>query len=440
MKNIVIVGRENVGKSTLFNKLCKKEISIVHNHPGITRDYIEHAAVLFDLQFTLTDTAGWYLNKNKKNIDNIRDNTYRQIEKADLVLFIVDARTQLLEEDIVLAKILKKGVKSVLLIANKSESTIFLSQKNLLTLGLGEAIFISAEHKIGFDLIYDSIAPYLQGAESSGKASRTSIAIIGRPNVGKSTLFNSILGFKRSLVSDIAGTTRDYLVYKINEHGKDINLIDTGGIRKKSKIHQNIEKMSVEKSISAISAADIVLLVMEADNVFERQDLILANLALEYKKLLIPIVNKKDLIKNLKLFKEEIEYLTQRKLPQIKDINTLLISANQGIDRKKFFRKIFNLWNSYSMKIPTSRLNSWLKESLDTYSMPTVGNNTKLKVKFVKQVSTCPPKFSFFINLTSQFSLNRNFEKFLINSLRKKFELDGIPIKIQFNKNKNPYV
>ncbi len=442
MKKIAIIGRENVGKSTLFNKLCQKELSIVNNQPGVTRDYIKHIGKLFDTEFELIDTAGWYLNKNKKVIPNVRENTKTAIDEVDIIFFVVDARSSLSEEDLTLARSANKLHKKIILLANKSESNVFLSQNDLKKLGLGLGIFISAEHKLGFDQIYQLIKDYIdKDSNISNKNDESlSIAIIGRPNVGKSTLFNSILGFERSLVSDIAGTTRDYLIYKITELGTKINLIDTAGVRKKSKINEKIEELSIKKTISAIKASNIVLLIMDSENAFEKQDLILANLALNHNKLIIPVINKQDLIQNIDEFKDEVRYLIKKKLPQIKDILTIFISANKKINKKNLFKKVIALWNLYNTRIPTSKLNDWLNKTLEAYSMPIIKNNIKLKIKYVKQHSICPPTFVFFVNITNKMHINKNFERFLTNSLRTKFMLSGIPINIYFVESKNPYI
>ena len=447
MFKIAIVGRENVGKSTIFNKLCQKEFSIVNNQPGITRDYIKHKGKLFDLEFELIDTAGWYLGKDKKDISSqIKSNILLSIEEANLIFFVVDAKTLLSNEDLILAGKARKFQKKIVLLANKSESKPMLTQRELLKLGFGEAIFISAEHKLGSDDIYHVLVPVV--GEKSDHIEETkeeikkeiSIAIVGRPNVGKSTLFNAILGFERSLVSGVAGTTRDYIVYNIEMFDTSINLIDTAGVRRKGKIHEEIEELSVNKTISAIKASDIVVLLIDSQLALEKQDLILANLALKHNKLLIPVINKKDLIDDMAKFKDEIRYLVGKRLPQIKDIEPLYTSARKNFNAKMLFRKIIDLWKLYQTRIPTSKLNNWLNQTLKTYSLPIVKNNTKLKIKYVKQGTVQPPSFLFFTNISDRFSINQNFEKFLINSLRKEFKLYGMPIRVNFISSKNPFV
>lgn len=442
MKKITIIGRENVGKSTLFNKLCQKELSIVNNQPGITRDHIKHIGKLHDLVFELIDTAGWYLHKKKDPLTaKIKTNISQDIEKADIVFFVVDAKTELSDEDILLAKSIRKLEKHTIILANKSESLTILTENDLKKLGLGKIIFISAEHKLGFEEIYESIKEPLGDVEeyTEENIKNLSIAIVGRPNVGKSTLFNAILGFERSLVSNIAGTTRDYLIYEINYNNTKINLIDTAGVRRKSRIQEKIEELSINKTVQAIKASDIVLLLMDSENAFEKQDLILANLALKYKKLLIPVINKQDLIKDFNKFQDDIKYSIARQLPQIKNISTIFISAHRRFDQNPLLKSITNLWNVYNTKISTSKLNNWLSNTLMNYSLPVMKNNIKLKIKYVKQNASCPPTFVFFINISKKIEINKNFEQFLTNSLRAKFSLNGVPIKIHFVFSKNPF-
>jgi GTP-binding protein len=466
MLKVAIIGRENVGKSTIFNKLCKKEFAIVNDQPGVTRDYISHKATLFDLEFELIDTAGWYIGKSKKNLsEQIKANTLFAIDEVDLILFIVDVKTSLSDEDLIFAKKIIKLNKKTILVANKAESKRLLTQKELLRLGFGEAIFISAEHRMGFDDVYQAMLPMIDerflpqvtaqddmesdddhddeqdevSDQELDVPEEISISIIGRPNVGKSTLFNAILGFERSLVSDVAGTTRDHVVYNIDMLGTKINLIDTAGVRRRAKVHEEIEELSVKKAMSAIRVSDVVLLVMDSQLALEKQDLILANLALKQNKLLIPIINKRDLIDNFAEFEDELNYLIKKRLPQIKDVSIIYTTAKENFNPKTLFRKVISLWKLYQTRVPTSKLNEWLSQTLSTYSLPVVKNNTKLKVKYVKQSDTQPPTFLFFINISTKLDINKNFETFLVNSLRQRFGLYGMPIKTNFVPSKNPF-
>ena len=442
VKKIVIIGRENVGKSTLFNKLCNREISITNDQPSVTRDYIKYTGVIFGIKCELIDTAGWHFIKKETLKIKIQSFIEKIINQADIIFFVVDAKTLLTDEDIEFAKIIRKTEIQTILLANKSESKIILSQRDLKNLGLGSPIFISAEHKIGFDKIHTMLSSHSSETISYSKehCDSISIAIIGRQNVGKSTLFNAILGFERSIVSNIKGTTRDYITHRLKIHGIEINLIDTAGIRKKTKIQEKIEELSVNKTISTIRHSDIILLVMDSENVLERQDLILANLVLKNNKLLIPIINKQDLISNLLTFRQTINRLLASKLPQIKDIATVFTSSQNKVNKNYIFKHIIHLWKLYSIRIPTSKLNNWLIDTLKMYHMPITKNNVRLKIKYVKQYSCRPPTYVFFLNTISNIGISRNFKIFLLNSLRARFNLKGIPITIHFVTSKNPYI
>ena len=442
MKIISIIGKENVGKSTLFNKLCHEKISIVNNQPGVTRDYINHLGRLFDFNFELIDTPGWYIKKKNEIILKVKTKTISAINISDIIFFIVDARSLLTIEDLILAKVIKKVQKKTFILANKSESITILKQKDLKRLGFGEGIFISAEHKLGFETIYKTLKNNIKETTEFFKQGNynLSVGIIGRPNVGKSKLFNSILNFERSLVSHVSGTTRDYLIHKININRSKFNLIDTAGVRKKSKIQEKIEELSIKKTIYAMKLSDVILLIMDSKNLLEKQDLILANLALENSKLLIPIINKQDFITNIHNAKFKINCLLKKTLPQIKNIFTIFISAQNKFNKNLLFKIINNLWDLYNIKISTSKLNDWLNIVFKINNMPITKNNIKLKIRYMKQILYCPPTFNFFINIANKIQFNKNFERFLINSLRKKFSLSGIIIKVYFILSKNPYL
>lgn len=442
MKKIVIVGRENVGKSTLFNNLCHKKISIVNDQAGVTRDYVKYTGEIFGITCQLTDTAGWHFTKKERLKIKIRSFIEIIINQADIIFFVIDARTLLTNEDIMFAKMIQKTKKKTFLLANKSESKILLSQKDFKSLGFGEPILISAEHKIGFDKINNLLLNYSSQTTNHPKKTddSISIAILGRQNVGKSSLFNTILGFERSLVSNIRGTTRDYITHKLSIHGIEVNLIDTAGIRKKTKIQDKVEELSVNKTLSIIKSSDIILLVMDPTHALERQDLTLANLVLKNNKLLIPVINKQDLINNPLIFQKTINNLLVNKLPQTKHIITIFTSSQEKMDKNLIFKKILYLWKLYSIKIPTSILNDWLIKTLKKYPIPISKNNVRVKIKYVKQYSSRPPTYVFFLNVINNSCISKNFKNFLLNSLRTRFNLKGIPIKMCFIASKNPYI
>ena len=441
MKNIVIVGRENVGKSTLFNKLCRKNYSITNDKSGVTHDYIMRIGQLKDLYFRVVDTPGW--NTNQLNVidKQIQNNIIVAINTADIILFIVDAKNPLTNDDILFAKIVRKIKKPIFLIANKAESNILLDQKELKKLKFGDATFISSEHKLHFEKIYELVKTHIIPTVTFTKNEcDISIAIIGRMNVGKSTLFNSIIGFKRSLTSCVEGTTRDHLEHMIDINGFKFNLIDTAGIRKKTKIKNHIEKISIGKTLDAIKKCNIALLLMEPQNLLEKQDLSLANLVIRNNKLLILIINKQDLISDKSIFNDKVKDMLQHKLPQIKNIKTYSISAKNKLNHRLLFERVKVLWSLYNHKIPTSSLNNWLKVALKNYNIKKVYQNTILRIKYVNQHPHYPLTFSFYINKGNTSSVSNNLKKFLLNSLSTKFSLSGMPIKFYFVASKNPYV
>ena len=338
---VTIVGRENVGKSTLFNKLTRENVSIVLNKPGVTRDYLKRKCQLYDIEFDIIDTAGWHLRKENFNFNQtVKKNVATAIQEADVILFIIDGQTQICEEDLILSKFVRKCKKQVILIANKSDRSGKLSTQDIRSLGLGSCLRVSAEHKLGFEDIYNKLNQYIPSkidqATSEELKNNLSIAIIGRPNVGKSTLFNRILGIERSLVSDVAGTTRDSVDHQISILKQDITLIDTAGARRKTKITEDIEGLSIKQTMAAIRKADITIQVMDASSIFDRQDLRLSNLALNHKSLFILVINKSDLIENIKIFDDELRYLVRKKLSQLHDVKVVYTSLKKDFNAIKF--------------------------------------------------------------------------------------------------------
>ena len=441
---VTIVGRENVGKSTLFNKLAKEKSSIVLNKPGVTRDYLKRKCQLFDIEFDIIDTAGWHLRKTSFSFNQIiKKNVIAAIEEADVILFIIDGQSQICDEDLVLAQLVRKSKKRVILAANKSDKDNKLSTQEIGSLGLGQCLHISAEHKLGFEEIYNKLNEYIPSETNQiipeEVKKNLSIAIIGRPNVGKSTLFNRILEQERSLVSDLAGTTRDSVDHEVSILGQDITLIDTAGARRKNKIKDNIEGLSIKQTIAAIREAKITIQVMDAENIFEKQDLRISNLALENKSLFILVINKSDLIKNMKDFDDELQYLINKKLSQINDVKVIYTSFKNKFNRDEFFRPILDLWQKYDTRISTRELNDWLEDFLTKQNLPIVKGNTRLKIKYIKQSGSKPPSFTLFINISGKYQINSNLHKFLLNALKESFDLKAIPIKINFKTSSNPY-
>ena len=440
--SIGIVGRENVGKSTLFNQLIQEKHSIVSQIPGSTRDYLKKRGSLFNIEFDIIDTAGWHLRKNAFVFDKmVRNNTLSVIQNSDIILFIIDHQFDISNEEINLAQFLKKANQDVIIITNKSDIKINTFTKNHRILGFNEYCKISAEHKIGFNALYNKLItriPKIISRNIIFEKEHLSVAIIGRPNAGKSTLFNRILGMNRSLVSKNAHTTRDNIRYTFTINNQIVTFIDTAGVRKKSKLIDNIEKLSINKTISAVKKSHIILHVMEANKALEQQDLTIANLALNKHALLIFVINKSDLISNYKIFHTELYYLIKKKLSQFYDVKIIYTSDKKRLNHVNFINIVLRLWIKYNVKIPTKDLNQWLQAVLLHTNLPVI-RGIKLKIKYIKQLTTAPPHFTLFTNLSQHYKINNNLHKFLVNSLKSFFNLMSIPIKMSFKTNYNPY-
>jgi GTP-binding protein len=441
---VTIVGRENVGKSTLFNKLVKEKASIVFNQPGVTRDCQKKRCQMYDIEFDIIDTAGWHLRKTDLKFNHIiKEQVISAIKEADVIMFVIDGQSRICTEDLLLAQLVRKSKKSVILIENKSERLGVVTSQEIRSLGFGKSLRISAEHKIGFESLYDRL---LKVTPAPSKISPVDsqendlfLGIIGRPNVGKSTLFNRILGVNKSLVSEKAGTTRDSVSHKIHFSNNTVNLIDTAGVRRRTKVTDSIEELSIKETISIIRKANIIIQVMDSQNIFEKQDLRLSNLALTNTSLFIFVVNKSDLIKNQRAFDEELQYLVKKKLSQFSDVKVIYTSFRKNFNKEVFFNEILELWETYNTRITTGQLNTWLQELLRSKTLPIIKGNTRLKIKYMTQSATAPPIFSFFTNMSSQYKINDNLYKFLLNSLKKSFDLTSIPVKLNFRGSSNPY-
>ncbi len=450
MFKIAVVGRENVGKSTFFNKICRKNISIISDVSGVTRDYISSLVTFENLKFELIDTAGWHSSNAKRTFSEvIKSNLKGVLETVDLIVFMVDAKTPITSEDAALAKIVLKLGKKVIFLANKAEGKKHLTQAEAMRLGFGEPIYISSAHKLGFQDFYDELSYHMKDVKPEedddcaleDEEGKITISIIGRPNVGKSTLFNSILGFDRSIVSNIAHTTRDFVTYDARVIGKDFQLIDTAGIRRHAKVEQGIEKISVKRALQAIKMSDVVFLIMDAQTAFEKQDLIIANLTLENNKLLIPVINKSDLISNRKEFDSHVAPLMKKKFTNVmKDSEILYISAKNKKNIDALFSQTVKLWQVFKRKITTSVLNNWLRDLNEEGNQPRNSGKIPIKVKYVRQSSIKPPVFDFFINKITGKAVGQHFEKFLLNEVKQKFEMKGVPVKINIVPSKNPFI
>ncbi len=457
---IAIVGRPNVGKSTLFNRLVGKKLALVHDLPGVTRDRKEAAAKLKDLALTVIDTAGYEEAPAGKMEERMWQQTRRAIDEADAVLFLFDARAGMQAYDEHFADLVRRSKKPVLLLANKCEGKaqeqgIYEAYK----LGLGEPIIFSAEHSIGFDMLYlelKQIEEQLSAAESDGrefsdetaddmaaeesaenlKKRPIQIAIVGRPNVGKSTLVNALLNDERMLTGPEAGLTRDAITSQLNWKGWTLNLVDTAGLRRQAKISGAIEKMSVESTLYAANMAQVAILVLDADGVLDKQDLTIARKILDEGRALVIALNKWDIADK----KEALQKLNDKletSLTQAEGVPTVTISAlkKKGLD--KLLSAVIKVYERWNVRIPTAPLNKWFQDVQEQNPAPLGKNKRRIKLRYITQAKTRPP--SFYIFSSNPEGLPDSYLRYLTNQLRESFDLRGIPLRITVRKSDNPY-
>jgi len=439
---IVIVGKANVGKSTLFNRLCRRKIAVVTDISGTTRDRKDFLVELGDLKFTLIDTAGWESEHKQNQMKCLMiEQTNEGIKEADIILFTVDARSYLSKEDLEFANIVRKSGKKVILLVNKSESKIVLSNNELMPLGFGEPIYVAAEHALGLDFLYEALSIELKNfsfiEEENIENKKFSLAIVGRPNAGKSTIFNQLLGFQRSIVSQEAGTTRDSISSDIELNGTIVSLIDTAGLRKKNKVYEEIELLSNGQTITSIRRANVVALIIDATQGLEQQDLAIARMTINEGRGLFLVFNKHDLIENKNELYEEIVHVFNHSLNDIMNIPVLHTNALNCIDIEKIISTALDVKNSWEKVISTSKLNKWLEETINHHQPSFASNGRRIKLKYITQVKSRPPTFKLFVNLP--LAISKHYERYLNHSLQKYFNFSGTPVRISFAATKNPY-
>ncbi len=448
---VAIVGRPNVGKSTLFNRLVGRRLALVDDTPGVTRDRREGQALLGDLEFQVFDTAGLDEAPPDTLSERMRQQTEVAMAAADVVLFLIDARAGPLPADHSFADLVRRSAKRAILVANKSESRA--AEAGILQayeLGLGDPVAVSAEHGEGLADLYAALREALPDeterkdtlpegkAVIAGSAAQAPIriAVVGRPNSGKSTLINRILGEERLLTGVEAGTTRDAIAVDVNWHGRKFRLHDTAGLRRRSRIEQKLEKLSVADALNALRFAEVVILLMDAQRPFEEQDLRIADLVEREGRALVIGMNKWDLVEPrpgaIKKLREEVDHW----LPQVRGVAALPISGLTGEGLDRLMQAAIEAHAVWNRRTETSTLNRWLGEVVATHPPPAVAGR-RIRLDYITQPKSRPPTFVLFTSRAD--AVPDAYRRYLVNGLRESFDLPGTPIRLTLREKKNPY-
>ena len=445
---LAIVGRPNVGKSTLFNRLVGRRLALVDDLPGVTRDRREGEGRLGDLRFRVIDTAGLEESAPETLTGRMRAQTEAAIEAADAVLFLVDARAGVTPVDQVFADLVRKSGTPAILVANKSEGRAGeAGAYEAYSLGLGEPIPLSAEHGEGLSDLYDAVRaalPDLTGEEAEpppanedeARARPIRIAVVGRPNAGKSTLINRLLGEDRLLTGPEAGITRDAIAVELTWNGRAFRVHDTAGLRRRSRIEEKLEKLSVADALEAIRFAEVVVLLMDATAAFEEQDLRIADLVEREGRALVIGMNKWDIRTGETAAAGKLRGEVDHWLPQVKGVPIVAVSGltGQGLDR--LMQAVVDIHAVWNRRVPTNALNRWLDEALAAHPPPAVSGR-RLKFNYITQPKSRPPTFVLFC--TRADAVPDAYMRYLVNGLRERFDLPGVPIRLMLREKKNPY-
>ena len=441
---VAIVGRPNVGKSTLFNRLAGRRLALVDDQPGLTRDRRETEVELGGCTITLVDTAG--LESGDEGLTaRMRQQTEAAVAQADLVLFLIDARTGVTAADEIFGDLVRSAGKPVVLAANKSEGRAAEPGfYEAFSLGLGEPLAISAEHGLGIGEVIDAIGQAVEargemepGAEETDERTfKLRLAVVGRPNVGKSTLVNALLGEERMITGPEAGITRDAIASEIEWKGRPLRVFDTAGLRRKARVEGKAETLSVGDTLRAIRFAEIVVLLLDAEQPFEKQDLQIANLIAQEGRALVIAVNKWDLVRDRQQRLAELREMCQRLLPQVKGVSLVTVSAKSGKGVDKLMDAVLAADEVWNKRLPTHALNDWLGAAVDAHPPP-APSGRRIKIRYMTQANARPPTFVAFCSLPK--ALPESYVRYLVNGLRETFDLPGVPIRFNLRKGKNPY-
>ena len=461
---LAIIGRPNVGKSTLFNRLVGKRLAIVDDTPGVTRDRRESEASISDLKFHLLDTAGLEDATDDSLESRMRQQTEQAVAAADVALLLIDGRAGVTPTDSHFAQWLRSQNTPVILGVNKCEGA--QAESGVLeaySLGLGDPIPLSAEHGLGLDDLYDALLPFHEQAEAEAERAAhvtdedglpfkdsgeeeddqailnapLQLAIVGRPNAGKSTLVNRLLGEDRMLTGPEAGITRDAIATTWTWENRAIRLVDTAGLRRQARVQEKLEHLAVNDTFRAIQYAQVVVLVLDAEQPLEKQDLTIARKVVDEGRALIIAVNKWDSIENRSETMAMINDRLQTSLQQIRGVRVVTMSALTGRGVDKLLPAVFEVFDLWNARVPTGALNRWLSGMLDAHPPPMGSHGKRLTIRYMTQAKTRPPTFYLFSSTAGK--LPDSYLRYLANGLRDDFDLDGVPIRIHTRSGKNPY-
>jgi len=447
---IAIIGRPNVGKSTLFNRLVGQKLALVDDLPGVTRDRREGEGRLGDLTFTIIDTAGLDEGAKGSLTARMQEQTEAAIAQADALMFVIDARIGLTPNDRAFADFARRANKPVVLVANKAEGKHGeLGAMESYALGLGDPVQISAEHGEGMGELYEALRTLMPEpvedeeeaddediSEEEAATRPIRVAIVGRPNAGKSTLINQLLGEERLLTSPEAGTTRDSIAVEISWQGRKFRVFDTAGLRRRSRIEEKLEKLSVADALRAVRFAEVAVLMMDAQNKFEEQDLRIADLIEREGRAIVFAVNKWDLVERKPNLISGLRTDADHWLPQVKGAPLVAVSGltGEGIDRlMTAIQQAYAVWNR---RVPTAALNRWFEQAISANPPPAVSGR-RLKLNYITQNKARPPSFVLFCSRAD--AVPQSYLRYLTNSLREAFELPGTPIRITLREKANPF-
>lgn len=447
MLRVAVIGRPNVGKSSLFNRLTGTQHALVHDLPGVTRDRRYGEASLGDIPFCIIDTAGKEEGGRKAEMlqASMEHQADLAIEEADIVFFLFDAREGLTPVDEEIARHLRKVSKPTLLIGNKAEGMKFQSDYTSHKLGLGDPIFISTAHSEGMSDLFEGLLNTINNfsiditkTEEENLAEKPlQLVIAGRPNAGKSTLVNAFLNEERQLAGPMAGLTRDSISIDWSYNGRAIKLVDTAGQRRRANVTGKLEQMSVQDALRSVQYAHVVALVVDATCPLEKQDLHLARKIIDEGRALIIIINKWDIAENKQTLMDDIEYEMKNHFAHISQVPLITISALKKTGLKKVMDAVFKVYDLWNTRLTTGQMNKWL-EYVTSYHPPPLVNGRRVKLKYVTQIKTRPPTFFVYTNLAKD--IPEAYRRYLVNSLRESFKLPSTPIRLLFKGSKNPFI